>query len=359
MTDRQDARRRKGSHDVTERRFASEAELEEALTAPGPGLIEDLARGSGDLVILGAGGKMGPTLAVLARRGLDAAGRSGDTVYAVSRFGDVAVRERLQSAGVQAIPFDLIENDDLSPLPDAESAVFMVGAKFGAATNASWAWEVNAALPDRVARRYRSSAISVLSTGNVYPFVPASSGGASEHVAPAPIGEYAQSCLGRERVFEFGAQERGTRVAVIRLNYAVDLRYGVLADIGSAVLAGEPVSLATANVNVVWQGYANEVVLRSLGRASSDVFTINLTGPELLSVESVAREFGQLLEREVVLDGEPQPTALLSDARRCMAEFGYPQVPADTLIRWQAAWLRDGLPMTAKPTKWAVRDGKF
>jgi hypothetical protein len=302
--------------DVTTKSFTSEAELEQALTAPSDALIEDFSRTSGDLVILGAGGKMGPTLAVLARRAMDAAGRSADTVYAVSRFGDPAVTERLRSANVEVVPFDLIENDDFSTLPDAPNVVFMVGAKFGAATSPSWAWEVNAALPDRVARRYRDSAISVLSTGNVYPFLPASSGGASEEVTPAPIGEYAQSCLGRERVFEFGAQQRGTKVALIRLNYAVDLRYGVLADIGSAVHAGEPVSLATANVNVIWQGYANEVVLRSLLHATSDVFTINLTGPELLSVESIARRFGALFDSEVHLVDEPQPTALLSDARR-------------------------------------------
>lgn len=344
---------------MTQHSFASEAELEETLATPSDALVADLARGSGDLVILGAGGKMGPTLAMLARRGMDAAGRKDDAVYAVSRFGDAAIRERLEAAGVTVVPFDLIENDDFSTLPDAPNVVFMVGAKFGAATNASWAWEVNAALPDRVARRYRDSAIAVLSTGNVYPFVPASSGGASEDVTPAPIGEYAQSCLGRERVFEFGAQERGTRVAIIRLNYAVDLRYGVLADIGTAVHAGEPVSVATANVNVIWQGYANEVVLRSLGHASTAPFTINLTGPELLSVESVARGFGALFDREVTIVEEPQLTALLSDARRCMALFGYPSVSAEELIRMQAAWIDAGLPMIAKPTKWAVRDGKF
>ena len=160
-------------------------------------------------------------------------------------------------------------------------------------------------------------------------------------------------------MFEFGAQERGTKVAIIRLNYAVDLRYGVLADIGSAVNAGEPVSVATANVNVIWQGYANEVVLRSLNHASTDPFTINLTGPELLSVESIARRFGALFDREVDLVDEPQPTALLSDARRCMALFGYPSVSAETLIAMQADWIAGGLPMIAKPTKWAVRDGKF
>lgn len=344
---------------MTQRGFASEAELEEALGTPGTALVEDLSKGSGDLVILGAGGKMGPTLATLARRGLDAAGRAGDTVHAVSRFGDAEVSARLEAANVRVIPFDLVENDDLTALPDAGNVVFMVGAKFGAATNASWAWEVNAALPDRIARRYRDSAIAVLSTGNVYPFVPASSGGASEEVPLAPIGEYAQSCLGRERVFEFGAQERGTRVSIVRLNYAIDLRYGVLADIGRAVQAGEPVSLATANVNVIWQGYANEVVLRSLVHASSDVFTINLTGPELLSVASIAQRFGDLLERDVTFVDDPQPTALLSDARRCMALFGYPSVSVETLIEWQARWLRDGLPLIGKPTKWAVRDGRF
>ena len=344
---------------MTQHQFTSEAELEEALATPSAGLIDDLARGAGDLVILGAGGKMGPTLAMLARRGMDAAGRKGDAVYAVSRFGDAAIRDRLENAGVKVVSFDLIENDDFSSLPDAPNVVFMVGAKFGAATNASWAWEVNAALPDRVARRYRDSAISVLSTGNVYPFLPASSGGAAEEVQPAPIGEYAQSCLGRERVFEFGAQERGTRVAIIRLNYAVDLRYGVLADIGSAVHAGQPVSVATANVNVIWQGYANEVVLRSLVHASTEPFTINLTGPELLSVESIARRFGTLFDREVEIVDEPQSTALLSDARRCMALFGYPSVSAEELIRMQADWIGAALPMIAKPTKWAVRDGKF
>ncbi|WP_460783581.1 NAD-dependent epimerase/dehydratase family protein [Microbacterium tumbae] len=344
---------------MTQQGFASEAELEEALGTPSAGLIEDLAKGSGDLVILGAGGKMGPTLAMLARRAFDAAGRIGDTVYAVSRFGDAAIRSRLEAAGVRVVPFDLIQSDDLASLPDAANVVFMVGAKFGAATNASWAWEVNAALPDRVARRYRDSTIAVLSTGNVYPFVPASSGGATEEVAPAPIGEYAQSCLGRERVFEFGAQERGTKVSIIRLNYAIDLRYGVLSDIGRSVQAGEPVSLATSNVNVIWQGYANEVVLRSLVHASSDVFTINLTGPELLSVEAIARRFGALLQKDVTFVEEPQPTALLSDAHRCMALFGYPSVSAETLIAWQAQWLRDELPLIGKPTKWAVRDGRF
>lgn len=338
---------------------ASEVELETRLDTPSPALIADLAAGRGDIAILGAGGKMGPTLAVLARIALDAAGRESDTVYAVSRFGDADLRSRLTESRVEVVPFDLVAADELTSLPDADNVVFMVGAKFGAASSPSWAWAVNAALPDRVARRYPHSAISALSTGNVYPFVSPATGGCTEDVVPSPLGEYAQSCLGRERVFEFAAQERDTPVSLVRLNYAVDLRYGVLADIGTAVFADEPVSVSTASVNVVWQGYANEVVLRTLTRATPDVFTVNLTGPETLSVEAVARRFGDLFGRNVEIADEPQPTALLSDSRRCMATFGYPEVAADTLIEWQANWIREGLPLNAKPTKWAVRDGKF
>lgn len=344
---------------MQQQRFESEAQLEEALTSPSDALVQDFSRSRGDLVILGAGGKMGPTLAVLARRALDAAGRSQDQVHAISRFGDTATREHLASHGVNVIPFDLVMNDDLSGLPDAPQVVFMVGAKFGAATNASWAWEVNAALPDRIARRYPESAIAVLSTGNVYPFVPVGSGGASEEVQPDPIGEYAQSCLGRERIFEFAAEVRSTPVSIIRLNYAVDLRYGVLADIAQTVAAKEPVSISTGHVNVVWQGYANEVVLRSLGRATPDVFRINLTGPEVLSVEAVARQFGELLSQEVRIMEEPHDEALLSDATRCIAMFGPPSIDAQRLIELQADWILSGLPLTGRPTKWAVRDGKF
>ncbi|WP_313544533.1 NAD-dependent epimerase/dehydratase family protein [Leifsonia aquatica] len=339
--------------------FSSENELEEALATPSAALVADLATSSGDLVVLGAGGKMGPSLSVLARRALDEAGRGSDTVYAVSRFSSHEARRRLEAERVEVVPFDLLSDRDLAELPDAPNVVFMVGAKFGAATNASWAWEVNAALPDRVARRYRDSAITAMSTGNVYPFVAPGSGGSVESDVPGPVGEYAMSCLGRERVFEFGAVTRGTRVSVVRLNYAVDLRYGVLADIGSTVLSGAPVDLTTGAVNVVWQSYANEVVLRSLGHASDAVFTVNLTGPELLSVRGIAERFGALFDREVSFVGSPAPSALLNNAGRCFELFGYPTVPAGTLIEWQADWLREGLPTSGKPTKWAVRDGKF
>lgn len=340
-------------------KVAGETTLERLLTTPRPELVKDLRTGSGDLVVLGAGGKMGPSLAKLARAGLDAAGRTGDVVHAVSRFPDDSLRRDLAEAGVNAIPLDLVANDDLSPLPDAAGVIHMVGAKFGAGNNPSWAWEVNAALPDRVARRYRTSRIVTLSTGNVYPFVTPGSGGATEATPPEPIGEYAQSCLGRERVFGFAARTWGIPLSVIRLNYAIDLRYGVLADIAARVLAGEAVPITTGHVNVVWQGYANEVVLRSLTHANTEVFTINLTGPELLEVRDVANRFAELFGTDARFTGSPGPTALLSDSTRCMELFGRPDVTADRLIQWQARWMLDGLPMTGKPTKWAVRDGRF
>ena len=340
-------------------KITDETALERLLASPRPELVTDLRSWSGDLVVLGAGGKMGPSLAKLARAGLDAAGRTGDVVHAVSRFPDDSLRRDLAEAGVNAIPFDLVANDDLSPLPDAAGVIHMVGAKFGAGNNPSWAWEVNAALPDRVARRYRTSRIVTLSTGNVYPFVTPGSGGATETTPPEPIGEYAQSCLGRERVFGFAARTWGIPLSVIRLNYAIDLRYGVLADIAARVLAGEAVPITTGHVNVVWQGYANEVVLRSLTHAKTEVFTINLTGPELLEVRDVAHRFAELFDTDARFTGSPGPTALLSDSARCMELFGRPDVTADRLIQWQAQWMLDGLPMTGKPTKWAVRDGRF
>lgn len=339
--------------------FTSETELEARLTTPSQALVADLATGSGDLVILGAGGKMGPTLATLARRGLDQAGRTGDAVFAVSRWSDPAAATRLQDSGVRTVAADLISDADLTGLPDAADVVFMVGAKFGTTSSPYLAWAVNAALPDRVARRYRTSRIAAFSTGNVYPIVPIASGGSRETDPVGPVGEYAMSCLGRERIFEYAAATWGTAVSLVRLNYAVDLRYGVLADIGSRILAGTPVDLTTGAVNVVWQGYANEVVLRSLGHASADPFVLNLTGPETLSVRAIAEQLAAELGKQLQLSGTPATDALLNDAGKCHRLFGYPEVSAGTLAQWQAQWLAAGLPTSGKPTKFDVRDGKF
>ncbi|WP_406098670.1 NAD-dependent epimerase/dehydratase family protein [Streptomyces sp. NBC_01013] len=341
--------------------FTDEAALEERLATPSPALVADLARAEGDLLVLGAGGKMGPSLCRLARRALDAAGRADVTVYAVSRWSDPSAAAELEASGVRTVAFDLMDPAaDLAGLPDAGNIVFMVGAKFGSAGAPSHAWAVNAAMPDRVAGRWPDARIAAFSTGNVYPLVPVSSGGCTETDPVGPVGEYAMSCLGRERIFAHAALTRGTRVANIRLNYAVDLRYGVLADIAHRVLAGEPVDITTGHANVVWQGYANEVALRSLLHATDgEAFTLNLTGPETASVRRIAQWFGEEFDKEPLLTGAEAPTALLSDASRCHALFGYPDVALRTLVEWQADWLRRGLPLSGKPTKFQVRDGRF
>ncbi|WP_328909019.1 epimerase [Streptomyces sp. NBC_00234] len=341
--------------------FTDEAALEERLATPSPALIADLGRLEGDLLVLGAGGKMGPSLCRLARRALDAAGRADVTVYAVSRWSDKAAADDLEAAGVRTVAFDLMDpGADLAALPDAGNVVFMVGAKFGSAGAPSQAWAVNAAMPDRVARRWSGSRIAAFSTGNVYPLVSVSSGGCTESDPVGPVGEYAMSCLGRERIFGHAALTLGTKVATIRLNYAVDLRYGVLADIAARVQSGEPVDVTTGHANVVWQGYANEVALRSLLHATDgEAFTLNLTGPETASVRRLAQWFGEEFDREPVFVGAESPTALLSDASRCHALFGYPDVALRTLVGWQADWLRRGLPLSGKPTKFQVRDGRF
>ncbi|MER5946807.1 epimerase [Streptomyces sp. NPDC001904] len=341
--------------------FTDEAALEERLATPSPALVADLAGLDGDLLVLGAGGKMGPSLCRLARRALDAAGRTDVAVHAVSRWSDPAAARALEADGVRTVAFDLMDpHADLGTLPDAGNVVFMVGAKFGSAGAPSHAWAVNAAMPDRVARRWPSARIAAFSTGNVYPLVPVGSGGCTEDDPVGPVGEYAMSCLGRERIFGHAALTRGTPVALIRLNYAVDLRYGVLADIASRVRAGEPVDVTTGHANVVWQGYANEVALRALRHATDgDGFTVNLTGPETASVRRLAHLFGAEFGKEPSFAGTEAPTALLSDAGRCHALFGYPDVPLRTLVGWQADWLRRGLPLSGKPTKFQVRDGRF
>ncbi|MBD0735718.1 epimerase [Streptomyces sp. CBMA29] len=370
---------------------AGEQRLEDLLATPSPALVSDIARLDGDLVVLGAGGKMGPSLCRLARRALDAAGRGDVAVHAVSRWSDRAAADALAAEGVRPVAFDLLDGDP-ARLPDAGNAVFMVGAKFGSAGNPAHAWAVNAALPDRIARRYRDARISAFSTGNVYPLVDTAAAGSAETDPVGPVGEYAMSCLGRERVFGYHAAEHGTRVALLRLNYAIDLRYGVLADIASAVHAGRPVDLTTGHVNVVWQGYANEVALRALPHADPEVFTVNLTGPETASVRRLAHlfaeEFGRngagagagagagvdtdagagadagshaerALEKASLTTGQESGTALLSDASRCHDLFGYPPVPLRTLVGWQAEWIRRGLPLSGRPTKFDVRDGRF
>jgi nucleoside-diphosphate-sugar epimerase len=332
-------------------------ELEDRLSVPSPDVIESLRASEGDILVLGAGGKMGLSLARMARRSLDALGRK-DAVIAVSRFRTPASREPFTHAGIPTISCDLTSPIGIAALPDAPNVIYLAGQKFGTSDEPSQTWMSNVVAPALVADRYVGQRVVALSTGNVYPLVPAGGPGATESTPPAPVGEYAWSCLGRERVFEHAAS-KGTRVALVRLNYAHDLRYGVLTDIAWSIWHHAPVPLSTNWVNVIWQGDANAAVLRCLMLASSPPFVINLTGPDKVQVRAVACTLGELLGREPLFEGMPATDALLSDSSRATTLFGAPSVTLDELVQWTALWVREGKPLLAKPTYFEARDGRF
>ncbi len=334
------------------------AELEQRLADPSAALIADVAELDGDLLVLGAGGKMGPSLVRLALRAIEAAGVS-KTVTAVSRFGDADVRRDLEAAGARTLALDLLEPGALDGLPDAANVVYMVATKFGTSGQEHLTWAQNAFLPGLVGRRFAAARIVAFSSGNVYPLVPVASGGAQEGDPVGPIGEYAQSVLGRERLFEDAAHRYGTHSLLFRLNYAAELRYGILVDLAEAVRDGAPIDVSMGHFNVIWQGDANEVALRSLALAATPPAVLNVTGPEIVSVRRMAVRLGELLGREPILVGEEEPTALLSNAGRAHARFGYPSVALGTLVEWVAAWVGAGGPTLGKPTKFGVRSGRF
>jgi nucleoside-diphosphate-sugar epimerase len=309
----------------------------------------------GDILILGAGGKLGPSLTQLALRAVN----GGKTITVVSRFSDKAAADKLKAAGARVVSADITDEAALASLPEARNVIFLVGSKFGSTGREAETWYTNAYLPGRVAERYKASRIVALSTGNVYAFTPTASGGPTETTPLGPVGEYAMSCLGRERVFSRFAKAHQTPLALIRLNYAVEMRYGVLIDIGKKVLGGEPVDVTMGAVNVIWQGYANEVILRSLLHATPEPFVLNLAGPETLSVRQLATAFGQHFSVEPQFTGTEAQAALLSNSAKCMRLFGYPDVAPAELIEWSAGWLKAGLPLLGKPTGFQKRDGKF
>jgi nucleoside-diphosphate-sugar epimerase len=331
-----------------------EATLEEVLSRPDPALVADLAAAPGDILVLGAAGKMGPTLCRLAKRA-DPARR----VVAVARWSEDGLRARMESWGIECIAADLMDRAALAALPDAPNVVFMAARKFGSTGNEALTWAMNVLLPAMVAERYAGARIVFFSTGNVLPLVPVMSGGATEDTPPAPVGDYAASCLGRERVFQHAAATRGTPCFGIRLNYAIDLRYGVLADIATKVRDGVPVPLAMGHANVIWQGDANAWTLRALARCATDCPILNVTGPETVSVRQVAAEFARRMGREAAFAGAEAPDALLSNAARAFALFGYPQVPLGRMLDWVAGWVARGGRSLGKATKFEVRDGRF
>ena len=334
------------------------AELDELLTTPSRELVADLAALDGDVMVIGGAGKMGPTLTVLAQRALDAAG-GGRRAIAVARFSEPGVRAWLDAAGVTTIAADLHDPAALAALPDVPNIVYMLGTKFGTTGREHATWATNAYVAGKVAERFPQSRFTVFSSGNVYPLRPVVRGGATEEVSPEPVGEYAQSCLARERIFEHHAFRNGTPVTLFRLNYAIDLRYGVLYDIGRQVYAGQPVDVTMGSVNVIWQGDANSMALRALALASAPPLVLNVTGPETVPVRYVVEEFARRFGVEPKVTGEEAPTALLSNAARAFGRFGYPTVPLATMIDWVAHWIRIGGPTLNKPTHFQEREGRF
>ncbi|RKD12789.1 epimerase [Pelobium manganitolerans] len=332
--------------------------LENEFTKPSAALIADLAKIEGDIIILGIGGKMGPGIGKLAVEATKAAGVD-KKIIGVSRFSDSRSRAELDALGVKTIACDLLDENTLQALPLVRNVVYLAGHKFGTTGNEGFTWAMNAYLPGRVAEKYKSSNIVAFSSGNVLPFVKVTSGGVSEETAPEPIGEYAQSCLGRERIFEYFSRKNQTPTLIYRLNYAVDFRYGVLMEIAKSVLSGKEIDLRTENVNVIWQGDANEIAIRSLLHCQSPAKILNVTGPETLSVRWVAEQFGKKFAKEPKFIYEAEGSALLNNASECHRMFGYPRVTIREIIDITANWVKQGGEELGKATHFQERGGKF
>jgi len=333
-------------------------ELEDVLSEPTQGVIETLRSLEGDIIVLGVGGKMGPTLARMARRASDL-GNVERRIIGVSRFSSSKLEAQLQSWGIETLRCDMLDRKQLANLPDAVNIVFMAGMKFGSTGQESLTWAMNSYLPGMVCERYAHSRIAAFSTGNVYGLIPVSEGGSREEHSPNPVGEYAISCLGRERIFEHFSRTNGTKVSLIRLNYATELRYGVLLDIAERVFLGSPVPLSMGYLNAIWQADACAMSLQSLAYTSSPPNIINIAGPELLSVRDVAQEFGKLFNKSVRFEGHELPDALLSNGEKAYGLFGRPRVSAEHMMAWIADWVSRGGATLAKPTHFEERSGRF
>ena len=327
------------------------ADLEEALSRPSARDIDFMRTLDGDIAILGAGGKMGPSLARLCRRASDAAA-AGRRVFAVSR-------RPIEQPGIESIACDLLDRGQVGALPACPNVLYLAGRKFGSTGSPELTWAMNTVVPALVAERFRESRLVVFSTGNVYPFRGPGEGGSRETDEPAPVGEYAQSCLGRERVFEYFSNRYGLRCLLFRLNYAVDLRYGVPVDIARKVLAGEPVGLAVPAFNAIWQRDANSYALRSLGHCGSPAAVLNVTGSETFLVREVAQFFAARFGRACRFEGDEGACALLSDSSECRKRMGQPEVSGEQLLKMVASWVQSGGASLDKPTHFEVADGKF
>lgn len=333
-------------------------ELEELLSRPTPLVVETLSRLEGDLIILGVGGKMGPTLARMAARAIAESG-SKRRVLGVSRFSDGTLPKKLSSWGIEPITCDLLNPEQVRNLPEIPNVVAMTGMKFGTSQGAALTWAMNVHVAGQVALKYRSSKIVAFSTGNVYPLSPVCRGGAREFDPVAPVGEYAITALGRERMYEHFSRTNKTPMALVRLNYANELRYGVLVDIGIKVRDELPIDLTMGNLNAIWQGDANALALCGFDHVSSPPCIYNVAGPESLSVRGIAERFSELLRRPPHFTGQERPDALISNASWSFRQFGYPRVPVDQIVVWIAHWLQAGGMLLGKPTHFETRDGQY
>jgi hypothetical protein len=333
-------------------------QLEQLLSEPTAGAIDAMKSLSGDLMLLGVGGKMGPTLARMARRASDAAGISR-RIIGVSRFSSGPLEGQLRSQGVETIRCDLLDRKQLDALPDVPNVLFMTGMKFGSSGNESLTWAMNSYLPGMVCEKFSGSRIVAFSTGNVYGLSPVVRGGSRESDSLNPLGEYAMSCVGRERMFEHFSRTLKIPMALLRLNYATELRYGVLVDVAQTVWAQQPIDLHMGNFNVIWQADANAMALQAFDHLATPPRIFNLAGPEMLSLRRIAEQFGELLGKPVTFRGSEQPDALLSNGQLGHHLMGYPRIGPQQMVEWIADWIRHGCPTHGKPTHFAVRDGTF
>lgn len=340
------------------RSIADIGQLDELLSDPPGYLVETMRQLKGDLLVLGVAGKMGPTLALMAKRASSAAGVSR-RIIGVARFSDPTQQRNLEDAGIETVRCDLLDREEIDGLPDAPNVVFMAGRKFGSTGRESLTWAMNTYVPAVVAQRFKTSRIAVFSTGNVYGLTAVGSGGSKETDTTRPVGEYAMSCLGRERMFEHFSHTLQTRGVILRLNYAVEMRYGIIADLARRVAASEAIDLTMGYFNAIWQADANAMALASLQHAASPPLVLNIAGPEQLGVRAVSTEIARLMGRRVSFVGKEAEDALLSNAERGISLFGPPRVRADQVIEWTADWVsRDGATL-GKPTHFESRDGRF
>jgi nucleoside-diphosphate-sugar epimerase len=336
-------------------RFDSVEAVEDFMTTPSEALIADLARIPGDIMVLGVGGKMGPTLARLAKRAAP-----GKRVMGVARFSEPGVREALVKAGVEPVAADLLDRTQLEKLPKAANIVFMAGRKFGATGDVPLTWAMNVQVPAMVAEVFKDSSIVAFSTGCVYPFVPVESGGASEDTAPVPPpGDYAVTCAGRERMFEYFSAKHGTPGRLFRLNYAIDMRYGVLHDVGRKVRDGETIDLSMGHVNVIWQGDANAMILRMLAHCTTPSSPINISGAETISIRWLAGEFGKRFGKEPKFTKKEASDGWLVNTSKARNLLGEPAVPLERMIVWTADWISRKQKSLGKETHYDTRDGTF